>query len=97
MNYSLENVGITVKQTDQFFFFFISEYWMTNLDFCQLIFDSVWVGRNWLSIFHHLMSRGKGIQNVLQLISELKKKIIQNMLKTAYRRICIEQQEGYNS
>lgn len=70
---------------------------MTNLDFCQLIFDSVWVGRNWLSIFHHLMSNGKGIQNVLQLISELKKKIIQNMLKTAYRRICIEQQEGYNS
>lgn len=69
---------------------------MTNLDFCQLIFDSVRVGRNWLSIFHHLMSGGKGIQNVLQLISELKK-IIQNMLKTAYRRICITQPVWYNS
>lgn len=53
---------------------------MTNLDFCQLIFDFVRVGRNWLSIFHHLMSGGKSIQNVLQLISKLKKKFNQKML-----------------
>lgn len=52
---------------------------MTNLDFCQLIFDFVRVSGNWLSIFHHLMSGGKSIQNVLQLISKLNK-INQKML-----------------
>ena len=46
---------------------------MTDLDLCQLVLESVWVGRNGFSILHHLMCGGQGIQNVLEFISKLQK------------------------